>query len=91
MLTLPTIITPDLIPTVRAQQARKVDDILAKLPLLHEERYIEGPNGGGLAPGTALYSRDHNDPKLCAQLLVSPMLDNRLQTISIHQFVDEGP
>lgn len=47
--------------------------------------------GGGLAAGVALYARDHGGPPLCAQLLVSPMLDDRLLTVSSHQYVDEPP
>ena len=46
--------------------------------------------GGGLAAGVALYSRDHGGPALCAQLLQSPMLDDRLQSVSSHQYIDEG-
>jgi acetyl esterase/lipase len=46
--------------------------------------------GGGLAAGVALYARDHGGPALCAQLLQSPMLDDRLQSVSSHQYVNEG-
>lgn len=42
--------------------------------------------GAGLAAGTALLSRDRDGPKLCAQLLICPMLDDRCNTMSCHQF-----
>lgn len=47
--------------------------------------------GGGLAAATALMARDRGDgPKLCAQLLVCPMLDDRCNSLSSRQF-DSGP
>ncbi|KAJ5347183.1 uncharacterized protein N7506_000436 [Penicillium brevicompactum] len=42
--------------------------------------------GAGLAAGTALLSRDRCGPKLCAQLLICPMLDDRCSTMSCRQF-----
>ncbi|KAK1625278.1 Alpha/Beta hydrolase protein [Colletotrichum phormii] len=42
--------------------------------------------GGGLAAGTALLARDRKGPALCAQLLVCPMLDDRLNTTSALQY-----
>ncbi|KAK1688407.1 Alpha/Beta hydrolase protein [Colletotrichum godetiae] len=42
--------------------------------------------GGGLAAGAALRARDTGGPKLCAQLLVYPMLDDRDTGISKKQF-----
>lgn len=46
--------------------------------------------GGGIAAGVALMCRDRNGPKLCAQLLVCPMLDDRNITVSSRQYVDDG-
>jgi acetyl esterase/lipase len=46
--------------------------------------------GGGLAAGTALMSRDRGGPQLCAQILICPMLDDRDETISTHQYIGEG-
>lgn len=46
--------------------------------------------GGGLAAAAALMARDRQGPKLCAQLLVCPMLDDRCATISCKQF-EQGP
>ena len=46
--------------------------------------------GAGLAAGVSLYTRDHGGPALCAQLLQYPMLDDRLQTLSSRQYVNEG-
>jgi acetyl esterase/lipase len=40
--------------------------------------------GGGLAAGTALLARDRAGPKLAHQMLICPMLDDRLQTRSSH-------
>ncbi|MDM7892315.1 alpha/beta hydrolase [Curtobacterium caseinilyticum] len=46
--------------------------------------------GGGLAAGTALLARDRQGPELLAQVLVSPMLDDRDATVSTHQFDGVG-
>ena len=46
--------------------------------------------GGNLATAVALLARDRNGPKICAQLLDSPMLDDRMETNSSYQFVREG-
>jgi acetyl esterase/lipase len=39
--------------------------------------------GGGLAAATALWARDHDGPSICFQLLVYPMLDDRIETPSM--------
>lgn len=46
--------------------------------------------GGGLAAGLALLSRDRGGPKIFAQCLIYPMLDDRMTTVSSQQFMDEG-
>lgn len=46
--------------------------------------------GGGLAAGLALLARDRKGPKIRAQILVCPMLDDRDATVSAHQYSDEG-
>ena len=46
--------------------------------------------GGGLAAGVALYARDHGGPALCAQLLQAPMIDDRLESVSSHQYLSDG-
>jgi acetyl esterase/lipase len=46
--------------------------------------------GGGLAAGTALLARDRNGPALLAQVLVSPMLDDRDSTVSTRQIDGVG-
>ncbi|ROQ41545.1 acetyl esterase/lipase [Frondihabitans sp. PhB188] len=46
--------------------------------------------GGGLAAGTALLSRDRKGPELMAQILVSPMLDDRDDTVSTMQMDGVG-
>ncbi|WYZ37692.1 hypothetical protein EsH8_II_001198 [Colletotrichum jinshuiense] len=45
--------------------------------------------GGGLAAGVALRARDTGGPKLCAQLLVYPMLDDRDTGVSKNQFRED--
>jgi len=49
-----------------------------------------GSAGGGLAAGTALMARDRGGPALCFQALIYPMLDDRDQTPSVHEFTDIG-
>ncbi len=44
--------------------------------------------GGGLSAATALLSRDRNGPALCFQYLGIPELDDRLDTVSMREFVD---
>jgi len=46
--------------------------------------------GGGLAAGISLLARDRGGPKLCGQLLMCPMLDDRLTTVSSEQYMTEG-
>lgn len=46
--------------------------------------------GGGLAAGLALMARDRGGPALAAQLLMCPMLDERNETPSSHQFSKLG-
>ncbi|ROP74511.1 alpha/beta hydrolase [Curtobacterium sp. PhB115] len=46
--------------------------------------------GGGLAAGTALLARDRKGPELLAQVLVSPMLDDRDDTVSTKQIDGVG-
>jgi acetyl esterase/lipase len=41
-----------------------------------------GSAGGGLAAGCTLLARDRKRPRLCAQMLVYPMLDDRNETVS---------
>lgn len=48
---------------------------------------ICGTSGGGaLATASAMLARDRSYPKLCAQMLLTPMLDDRNQTTSAQQF-----
>ena len=46
--------------------------------------------GGGLAAGTALLARDRAFPKLSHQILMCPMLDDRLETHSSRMLDEEG-
>jgi acetyl esterase/lipase len=41
--------------------------------------------GAGLAAGVALLARERGEPSIAAQILVSPMLDDRNDTVSAHQ------
>lgn len=45
--------------------------------------------GGGLAAATVLLSRDRKGPEICGQCLICPMLDDRAQSVSSLQFVNE--
>ncbi|MEV0700888.1 alpha/beta hydrolase [Saccharopolyspora sp. NPDC050389] len=45
-----------------------------------------GSGGGGLAAGTTLLARDRGGPKLLGQLLQCPMIDDRNETASSHQY-----
>ncbi|KAH6989505.1 Alpha/Beta hydrolase protein [Ilyonectria sp. MPI-CAGE-AT-0026] len=76
-----------------------VEDCYASLVWMSEnlEAYNVDPDrfmiagvsaGAGLAAGTALLARDRNGPKVCAQLLVCPMLDDRCTNLSSLQFED---
>lgn len=46
--------------------------------------------GGGLAAGVALLARDREGPRAIAQLLMSPMLDDRDETVSTRQYSGTG-
>jgi acetyl esterase/lipase len=46
--------------------------------------------GGGLAAGTALLARDSAFPDLTHQVLMSPMLDDRFETVSSRMLDGEG-
>lgn len=49
-----------------------------------------GSAGGGLAAGTALLARDRGGPKLFAQMLLYPMIDDRDATVSSRQIDGVG-
>jgi acetyl esterase/lipase len=49
-----------------------------------------GSAGGGLAAGVALLARDRQGPVLLGQMLLCPMLDDRDETVSCHQFSGIG-
>jgi acetyl esterase/lipase len=44
--------------------------------------------GAGLAAALTLFTRDHDGPDLCFQFLAIPVLDDRLQTLSMRSFLD---
>ena len=46
--------------------------------------------GGGLSAGVTLLARDRQGPDLRASLLIYPMLDDRNETVSSHQFQGIG-
>jgi acetyl esterase/lipase len=63
----------------------------AELGIDPERIVIAGQSaGGGLAAGTALLARDRQGPALLAQILVSPMLDDRDDTVSTRQIDGVG-
>ncbi|HWM35483.1 MAG TPA: alpha/beta hydrolase [Pseudolysinimonas sp.] len=49
-----------------------------------------GSAGGGLAAGVALLARDRGGPALAGQLLLCPMIDDRNETVSSHQYTGIG-
>jgi acetyl esterase/lipase len=49
-----------------------------------------GSAGGGLAAGTALLARDRGGPRLMGQILQCPMIDDRSDSASAHQFEGQG-
>ena len=56
-----------------------------------ERLMISGTSaGGGLAAGVSLLARDRRGPELVAQMLMSPMLDDRNETVSSHQYSRTG-
>jgi acetyl esterase/lipase len=56
-----------------------------------ERIVVTGPSaGGGLAAGVALLARERGGPALLGQMLVSPMLDDRNDTVSAHQIDGVG-
>ena len=63
----------------------------AELGIDPERLVVTGPSaGGGLAAGVALLARDRGGPALLGQMLVSPMLDDRNETVSAHQIDGVG-
>lgn len=46
--------------------------------------------GGGLSAAVALMARDRGGPRPCAQLLMCPMIDDSMSTVSTRQFMTEG-
>jgi len=68
-----------------------MDEHSAELGIAPGQIMIAGSSAGaGLAAGIALLARDRNGPALVAQLLMSPMLDSRNETISSHQYSRTG-
>lgn len=76
-----------------------LDDCYAALVWLHGEAEALGVDptriavkggsaGGGLAAAVALLTRDRGGPPICFQYLSAPELDDRLETASMHQFID---
>lgn len=51
---------------------------------------IGGSAGGGLAAGISLMARDRKGPKIFAQMLIYPMLDDKCDSVSNLQFQEEG-
>jgi acetyl esterase len=76
-----------------------IEDCYAALTWLHDNTTELGVDatrvavmgtsaGGGLAAGLSLLARDRGGPALCFQFLAIPELDDRLETVSMTQFVD---
>ncbi|KAL3443171.1 Alpha/Beta hydrolase protein [Aspergillus insuetus] len=53
---------------------------------------VQGVSGGGpIAAACAITARDKGYPRLCAQLLSTPMLDCRGDSVSTRQYAEHGP
>lgn len=63
----------------------------ADLPIDPDRIVVGGASaGGGLAASLAIAVRDRGGPRIRAQLLDSPMLDDRGDTVSAHQYESTG-
>ncbi|KAM5353871.1 hypothetical protein ACJ41O_000521 [Fusarium nematophilum] len=68
-----------------------VSENLGELGVDPERLVVAGQSAGGnIATVLTMLARDRNGPKICAQLLDGPMLDDRMETNSSHQYVGEG-
>jgi acetyl esterase/lipase len=68
-----------------------VADNFGALGIDPEKLIVAGESaGGGLAAGLALLARDRGSPKISAQVLMCPMLDDRNNSISSQQYANEG-
>ncbi|KAL7934355.1 alpha/beta-hydrolase [Trichoderma chlorosporum] len=57
-----------------------------------EKLFVGGVSaGGGLATAAAIMARDKGFPKLCGQILLCPMLDDRATAVSNKQYLHHGP
>ncbi|MDF2830832.1 MAG: nlhH 1 [Mycobacterium sp.] len=85
----------------KASFADAVEDSYAGIVALHAtatelkldpDRFVVGgaSAGGGLAAAVAITARDRRGPRLAGLLLDSPMLDDRNDTVSAHQFATGG-
>ncbi|KAL3674463.1 hypothetical protein V7S43_000411 [Phytophthora oleae] len=63
---------------------------LADLCIDPDRVLLAGTSGGGaICAAVALLARERGGPKVCGQLLVAPMLDDRTDSVSAGQFEDE--
>ncbi|QUH06029.1 alpha/beta hydrolase [Saccharopolyspora erythraea] len=79
---------PDPVPVEDCYAGLEWMDAHADDLLFDRDRLVifGGSGGGGLAAGTTLLARDRNGPKLFGQLLQCPMIDDRNETASSHQY-----
>jgi acetyl esterase/lipase len=83
---------PDPAPIEDCYAALKwVSEHVSELGIDPSKLLVAGNSAGaGLAAGLALLARDRRGPKIFAQCLIYPMLDDRMTTVSSLQFADEG-
>jgi acetyl esterase/lipase len=68
-----------------------VSENLAELGINPRKLVVAGSSaGGGLTAGVALLARNRHGPRICAQLLQCPMIDDRLESVLSRQYVNEG-
>lgn len=84
---------PDPVPVEDCYTSLKwMSDNATDLGINPDQILIMGASaGGGLAAGTTLLCRDRPGPKVCAQMLIYPMLDDRVTSTSSVQYWEEGP
>ncbi|CZR53917.1 uncharacterized protein PAC_03799 [Phialocephala subalpina] len=68
-----------------------VSEHASKVEVNPDRILITGSSGGGnVCAGLALLARDKGGPKIRAQCLCYPMIDDRMETTSVKHFYDQG-
>ncbi|KAF1792784.1 Alpha/Beta hydrolase fold [Phytophthora cactorum] len=82
---------PAPIPFEEPTSTQWIGASLVELSIDPARLLLAGTSGGGaICAGVTLLGRERGGPKVCGQLLIAPMLDDRRGSISARQFEDEG-